>query len=77
MAFAVYTGTDQPTSSDEPDTLNLAFVTHLDMDLPEQDVYRAGTGIGRSLPHHQGRPQGVGSLDLTFTGLVPNGVYTM
>jgi len=39
MAFAVYTGTDQPNSSNEPDSIDLAFVTHLDMDLPEQDVY--------------------------------------
>ena len=110
-------------------SLDLAFVTHLDMDLPEQDVYIErvpGSGevyrvtkgdhdlraplyatatevphnpfdpaaIG---PHPKGAPLGltlgqwlrhsgtgtytceggVGTLDLTFTGLVPEGVYTM
>lgn len=129
MAFAVYTGTDQPASSNEPDALNLAFVTHLDMDLPEQDVYierEPGSGAVYRVtkgdhnmnaplyktavetphdpfnpeaigPYEKGEPlnmtlgqwlkhsgtgtytceRGVGSLDLTFTGLVPNGVYTM
>lgn len=109
--------------------LDLAFVTHLDMDLPEQDVYiervpgsgevfRVTSGdhaMGASLyatavetphdpfnadatgPHPKGRPLGMtlgqwlrhsgtgtytckagtGTLDLRFSGLVPNGTYTM
>ena len=109
--------------------LDLAFVTHLDMDLPEQDVYiERVPGSGQVYrvtkgdhnmnaplyatavetphnpfdpaavgPHKKGAPlgmtlgqwlkhsgqgtytceAGVGTLDLTFTGLVPNGVYTM
>lgn len=110
-------------------SFDLAFITHLDADLPEQDVYierepgsgqvwrvtkgennmRAplyktaievehnpfdpkalgphpkGEALGFTLGEwlrHQGTgtytyKDGVGSLDLEFTGLVPNGVYTM
>ena len=110
-------------------SFEIAFVTHLDADMPEQDVYierEPGSGqvfrvtqgdhdmnaplyktaievkhnpfdekalgpyergeplgmtLGRWL-QHQGTgvystKDGVGSLDLNFTGLVPNGVYTM
>ncbi|MEZ4425300.1 MAG: hypothetical protein R3E98_18015 [Gemmatimonadota bacterium] len=119
-------------SSATPDTatsIELAFATHLDMDLPEQDVYleRApGSGevfrvtkgdhdlaaplykAARPAPHdpfnpdavgplpkgaplgltlgewlrHQGSgrytcQEGEGTLDLRFSGLVPNGVYTL
>jgi len=86
-------------------SIDLAFVTHLDMDLPEQDVYierergsgevyRVTKGVG---PHargealgmtlgqwlrHQGSgsyscTEGVGQLETSFSGLVPNGTYTM
>ena len=110
-------------------SLDLAFVTHLDLDLAEQDVYierEAGSGkvyritkgdhnmnarlfaTASETPHdpfnpealgpfEKGEPMGMtlgewlrhsgqgtytcesgtGSLDLSFTGLVPNGVYTM
>ena len=110
-------------------SLELAFVTHLDMDLPEQDVYierepgsnqvyrvtkgdhdmnaplyktatmtkhdpfdpkaigpyEKGEALGMTLGQwlkHRGTgvytvSGGVGSLRLEFTGLVPNGVYTM
>ena len=109
--------------------MDLAFKTHLDVDMPEQDVYiERETGSGKfyratngdhdmnapvyRLTHeqhhdpfdpdavgpygdavplgftlgewlkHQGTgtytcTDGVGALDLSFTGLVPNGVYTM
>ena len=129
LTFAVYTGTDRATAPDEPDALNLAFGTHLDMDLPEQDVYierELGSGdvyrvtkgdhnmnaplyktaketlhdpfnpaaigpyekgeslnmtLGQWLKHSGTGTytceEGVGALDLTFTGLVPKGVYTM
>ena len=129
MAFTLVVSTDLPTSADEPDALTLAFVTHLDLDLPEQDVYierEPGSGqvyrvtkgdhnmnaplyktaveqphdpfnadaigpyekgeplgftLGEWLKHSGGGTytceDGIGSLDLTFTGLVPNGVYTM
>ncbi len=110
-------------------SIDLAFVTHLDMDLPEQDVFierEAGSGevwrvtkgdhdmkaplykaahtvehnpfdpaaVG---PHPKGEPlgmtlgewlkhqgtgtyrctNGAGTLEASFSGLVPNGVYTM
>lgn len=110
-------------------SVDLAFSTHLDMNLPEQDVYierTAGSGdvfrvttgdhnMNAELfatadvtphnpfspaavgPHAKGQSlgmtlgewlrhsgsgtysctNGTGTLDLTFTGLVPNGVYTM
>ncbi len=110
-------------------SIELAFKTHLDMELPEQDVflerqpgsgevYRVTNGdndMGAELftsaeyvphdpfsdeaigPHPKGRPIGLtlgewlrhagkgtytcengeGRLDLSFTGLVPDGVYTM
>jgi hypothetical protein len=110
-------------------TFDISFKTHLDMDLPEQDVYiERDPGSGQVWrvtkgdndmraplyktavetehdpfdpsalgPHAQGEPvgmtlgrwlqhqgtgtysfeDGVGALDLTFSGLVPNGVYTM
>lgn len=110
-------------------SFDVAFMTHLDMDLPEQDVFlERETGSGevwrvtkgdndmnaplyktavevrhdpfdpRALgPHPKGEPlgmtlgqwlrhqgtgrytcrDGVGTLDLSFSGLVPNGVYTM
>lgn len=117
------------SSVGDPVTLDIAFVTHLDMDLPEQDVFierEVGSGevfrvtsgdhnmkaplfktahetkhdpfnpaaVG---PHEKGEPMGMnlgqwlrhtgtgsytceagrGSLDLDFSGLVPDGVYTM
>ncbi|MEN8145596.1 MAG: hypothetical protein ABFS14_11660 [Gemmatimonadota bacterium] len=116
-------GTDGTTSVD------LAFITHLDADLPEQDVFiervegsgevfrvtKGDHNMGAPLfaaaemiehdpanpdavgPHPKGRSlgmtlgewlkhqgtgtytctDGAGSLDVSFTGLVPNGVYTM
>jgi hypothetical protein len=126
LTFA-FAGADQAKA--QSTSIDLAFVTHLDMDLPEQDVYierQQGSGkvyrvtkgdhnmnaplyktaietphdpfnaaaIG---PHQKGQAlsmtlgqwlkhrgtgtytceKGIGTLDLTFTGLVPNGVYTM
>ena len=117
------------TQSAKKRTIEIAFITHLDANMPEQDVYierQPGTSqvyrvtagdhnmnaplfatahevphnpfdpstIG---PHPKGAPlnmtlgqwlkhrgtgtysyeNGVGSLSLSFTGLVPNGVYTM
>lgn len=114
---------------DKPITFEVAFKTHLDMDLPEQDVFierRKGSSevfrvtkgdnnmkaqlfktskevkhnpydpkaVG---PHPKGEPlgmtlgewlrhrgtgtytykDGMGHLDLEFSGLIPNGVYTM
>ena len=47
IAAAFFTGTDEPAVIDDPVSLELAFVTHLDMDLPEQDVFierEAGSG---------------------------------
>ena len=125
----IFTTNDDPTATDEPVSLQLAFVTHLDMDLPEQDVYierEPGSeqvyrvtkgdhnmnamlyGTAAPTPHDPFNPEaigpykkgaalgmtlgqwlkhagtgtytceaGVGSLDLQFSGLVPNGVYTM
>ena len=113
----------------EPVSVDLAFITHLDAGLPEQDVYierEPGTGeIFRATvgdndmraplyktavetehdpfdpeavgPHPKGEPLGMtlgewlrhqgtgtytcengeGMLDTSFSGLVPNGVYTM
>ena len=110
-------------------SFDVAFRTHLDMDMPEQDIYierEAGSGevwrvtkgdhdMSAPLfkvavetkhdpfdpkalgPHQKGEPMGMtlgdwlehqgtgvytytsgeGSLDLHFSGLVPNGVYTM
>ena len=110
-------------------SIDLAFMTHLDMNLPEQDVYierEPGSGdvwrvtkgdndmsaplFATSVPvkhdpfnpdalgpHPKGRPLGLtlgdwldhkgrgtyscnagtGSLAVSFSGLVPNGVYTM
>lgn len=110
-------------------SIDLAFVTHLDMGLPEQDVFierEPGSGEvfrvtngdhdmdaklytsavpvphdpvsdGAIGPYPKGKPAGLtlgqwlkhsgngrytceqdrGTLDLTFSGLVPNGVYTM
>lgn len=110
-------------------SLDLAFVTHLDIDLPEQDVYierepgsgkvyRVTTGdhnmnaplyaAAKAIPHNpfspaaigphkKGAPlgmtlgqwlkhagtgtysceSGTGTLELNFSGLVPDGVYTM
>ncbi len=110
-------------------SLDLAFMTHLDMELPEQDVYierEPGSGTvyrvtpgdhnmnaplyatAEGVPHDpfnpdaigpyaKGQPLGMtlgewlrhsgtgtyscqnrtGTLDLSFSGLVPNGVYTM
>ena len=118
----------QQTSAQDV-SLDLAFVTHLDMDLPEQDVfiereagsnkvYRVTKGdhnMNATLfktavetphdpfnpeavgPHKKGEPVGMtlgqwlkhtgtgtytcesgqGTLDLEFTGLIPEGVYTM
>jgi len=116
-------------AASEAYTFDIAFQTHLDMNLPEQDVYiervagsrevwRVTTGHNdmnaplfkvavetrhnpfdeKALgPHPKGDPvgmtlgrwlkhagtgtyscsEGVGTLDLSFSGLVPNGVYTM
>jgi hypothetical protein len=110
-------------------SIDLAFMTHLDMELPEQDVfierepgsgdvYRVTVGDNNMKaplyktavptrhdpfnpeavgPHRKGEPlgmtlgqwlkhqgtgtytckSGVGTLDTSFSGLVPNGVYTM
>jgi hypothetical protein len=110
-------------------SIDLAFVTHLDMELPEQDVflerepgsgevwrptigdndlsaplYKAAVKVPHNPfdpaavgPHPQGEPLGMslgewlkhrgtgrytctageGHLDTEFTGLVPNGLYTM
>jgi hypothetical protein len=136
LVTAAMTGTDPGSPSNQPiadaDTsmsIELAFVTHLDMELPEQDVFieRApgsdevwrvtrgdndmnaqlfktavpvkhdpfnpeaigphpkGESLGLTLGQwlrHQGRGtysrvNGEGSLNTSFTGLVPNGVYTM
>ena len=116
-------------NAQEEASFDLAFVTHLDMDLPEQDVfiervpgsdevwrvtkgdhdmnaqlYKAaeyiphdpfnpdalgpfprgealGMTVGQWLKHRGTGTytcsEGEGALDLEFTGLVPNGVYTM
>lgn len=129
LTAAIYTGVDKANTTDDPVSLDLAFVTHLDIELPEQDVfierekgsddvYRVTLGdhnMNAALyktaeetahdpfnpdavgPHEKGGPlgftlgewlrhqgtgtytceNGEGTLDLTFTGLVPNGVYTM
>jgi hypothetical protein len=133
LTFAIASGSaaDEKVlgSSDAPLTIDVAFMTHLDMSLPEQDVfierepgsgdvYRVTNGdndmnaplfkaavevkhdpfdpaaIG---PHPKGEPMGmtlgqwlkhrgtgsygckdgVGTMTLEFSGLVPNGVYTM
>ena len=118
-----------PTASAQDVTLDLAFVTHLDIDLPEQDVfierepgsgkvyrvtkgdhnmnaplfaaakyvphdpfnpeavgpYKKGAPLGLTLGEwlqHSGQgtyscENGTGTLELTFTGLVPEGVYTL
>jgi len=125
------TTADAPVNTSNIDkvSLELAFVTHLDMDMPEQDVYiereagsddvyrvtkgdndmnaqlyrtahevehnpfdpdavgphPKGEAMGITLGQwlkHQGTgvytcENGVGKLELKFTGLVPNGVYTM
>ena len=133
-------GASRPAAGDPPDdvpgerqddtvSFELAFGTHLDMELPEQDVFierEPGSGevwrvtlgdhdlslplykTAVELPHNpfdpaalgphpkgeplgvtlgewlrhsgQGRytyADGVGTLDLSFSGLVPGGVYTM
>jgi len=127
LIFVASTGTD-PAGAQSV-SIDLAFVTHLDMDLPEQDVYierQPGSGkvyrvtkgdhdmnaplyktavetphdpfnMAAIGPHRKGEAlsmtlgrwlkhrgigtytceNGVGTLDLTFTGLVRNGVYTM
>ena len=118
-----------PPSQSESVAFDIAFKTHLDMNMPEQDVYiERVPGSGQVFrvtngdnnmdaplfataievkhnpfdpkavgPHPKGESLGltlgqwlkhrgtgrytaegnVGSLDLEFTGLVPNGVYTM
>ncbi|MEM7248683.1 MAG: hypothetical protein AAF533_25350 [Acidobacteriota bacterium] len=115
--------------ADDSTTLQVAFITHLEMDLPEQDVFiERVPGSGEVFrvtqgdndmraplyktavmvphdpfdpkavgPHPKGEPLGMtlgewlahrgtgtythrdgeGTLALEFTGLVPNGVYTM
>ncbi len=118
------------TAGTKPVSVDLAFVTHLDMNLPEQDVFlerepgsdevyrvtRGDNDMSAPLfksaepvehnpfdpaalgPHPKGEPAGMtlgewlrhrgtgrytcaddgeGTLDLEFSGLVPNGVYTM
>ena len=119
----------EPAQADTPVSLDLAFVTHLDMDLPEQDVfierepgsgevwrvtkgdndmnatlyktahmvkhdpfnpdalgpYPKGEPLGATLGEwlrHQGTgsytcQNGEGILETSFSGMVPNGVYTM
>ena len=121
--------TDASLEQTESVSIDLAFVTHLEMNMPEQDVFvERVPGSGEVFrvtqgdndmtlplfktavkvphnpfdpaavgPHPQGEPlgmnlgewlahrgtgvytaeQGVGTLDLEFTGLVPNGVYTL
>ena len=121
--------TADTSNADDPVSLELAFVTHLDIDLPEQDVfiekeagskkvYRVTKGdhnmnaplykTAIETPHDPFNPAAVGphkkgesldmtlgewlkhtgtgtytceagegTLDLNFTGLVPEGVYTM
>ncbi len=120
---------DVPGKAGDNVSIDLAFITHLDMDLPEQDVYiervpgsgkvyrvtkgdhnmnaplfaaaeevphnpfdeaaigphQKGKALGFTLGEwlrHQGTgtytcEEGEGSLDLSFSGLVPEGVYTM
>ncbi len=117
------------TTAPEVVSFDLAFGTHLDMDLPEQDVYiervpgsgqvwrvtKGDNDMNAPLfkaavetkhdpfdesalgPHRRGEPMGmtlgrwlrhqgtgtytcvdgIGTLELSFSGLVPNGVYTM
>ena len=137
---ALALGTILTTAADRPSdvryaagdtvvSIKLAFVTHLDADLPEQDVYiervpgsgdvyrvtRGDNDMSAPLyaaaetvehdpfnpdsigPHPKGKPLGItlgerlkhrgtgtytcvdgeGKLDTSFSGLVPNGVYTM
>jgi hypothetical protein len=126
LTASVVVDAEQPA---ETVSFDVAFKTHLDMDLPEQDVYvefepgsgeifritkgfndmsaplfktatpqkhdpfnpdalgpyAKGEAIGMTLGRwlqHQGTgtytaTDGVGTLDLSFSGLVPNGVYTM
>ncbi len=114
---------------DAPVNIDLVFVYHIDLDVPEQDVFvirepgsnemwRATKGdqdlrqpiyaANEAIPHDPGNPDAVGpypkgpqlpltlgewfgaagngtyscvdgtaELDVSFTGLVPNGVYTM
>ncbi len=128
-ALAESTATEQAAPARDAVSIELAFLTHLDMDLPEQDVFierEPGSGqvwrvtkgdndmslplyktavetphdpfnpaavgphpkgepIGMTLGRwlrHQGRGSytcrdGVGTLKTSFSGLVPNGVYTM
>jgi len=124
------TSTDNVTrAASDAISFEIAFATHLDMDMPEQDVYiERVPGSGEVFrvtkgdhdmkaplfktavetkhdpfdpkatgPHPKGEPlgftlgewlkhrgtgsysyeDGIGTLDLEFTGLVPNGVYTM
>ena len=118
-----------PEPPDNRVSFDVSFKTHLDMDLPEQDIYIERVKGSREVwrvtkgdndmnaplyktavetkhnpfdptalgPHPQGEPMGmtlgdwlkhqgtgtytavdgVGTLDLSFSGLVPNGVYTM
>ena len=120
---------DHRAASDTTVSIDLAFMTHLDMDLPEQDVYiervpgsgevwrvtKGDNDMSAQLykaavtvehdpfnpdavgPHPKGEPLGLtlgewlrhqgwgtytcvdgeGSLNAQFSGLVPNGVYTM
>ena len=129
FAAIVAVATLGSATAQEDVSVNLAFVTDLDMDLPEQDVYierQPGSGevwrvtkgdhdmkaplfaVAEYNPHDpfnpdaigpykKGKPLGItlgqwlkhqgtgnysctdgkGTLELTFTGLVPNGVYTM
>ncbi|MDX1419122.1 MAG: hypothetical protein R3181_04070 [Rubricoccaceae bacterium] len=129
LALALLLGLAAERSQAQEVALDLAFVTHLDMEMPEQDVYiERVPGSGEVFrvtpgdhnmraplyatavevphnpfsaeavgPHPKGQPlgmtlgewlrhagtgtytcsNGTGTLDLAFTGLVPNGVYTM
>ena len=39
LGIGIYSESDFANKPDDPVSLDIAFVTHLDMDLPEQDVY--------------------------------------
>ena len=129
LLFVLFLGTGLATQAQQEVSLDLAFVTHLDLGLPEQDVYierEAGSDevwrvtkgdhnmnavlykTADETPHDPFNPDGIGpfkkgatigmtlgewlkhrgtgsytcdgesgTLELEFTGLVPNGVYTM
>lgn len=129
LCTTLLVATIAPLTFAETHSIEVAFITHLDANMPEQDVffervpgsgkvYRVTPGdhdmsaplfaADRSIPHDPFDPQavgpynkgkalgvtlgewlkhrgtgnyevndGTGNLDLEFTGLVPEGVYTM